>query len=86
MKQTSIIGQQKLRQVFRPAAFLILLQLTDHAYDCLIHALNLAIGLSMVRPHLQISPWILSLSMAQKILKQVKNKKAIRFMAELSAG
>ena len=44
-----IISQQKLWQLFRLAGFLILLQLSDHAYDCLIHALNLAIGLSMVR-------------------------------------
>ena len=36
-------------QMFGPAGFLILLQLSDHAYDPLIHALNLAIGLSMVR-------------------------------------
>ena len=35
--------------MFRPAGFLILLQLTDHVYDRLIHALDLAIGLSMVR-------------------------------------
>ena len=35
--------------MFGPAGFLILLQLTNHAYDRLIHALNLAIGLSMVR-------------------------------------
>ena len=40
--------------MFRPAGFLILLQLTDHAYDRLIHALNLAIGLSMVRQGSQL--------------------------------
>ena len=34
--------------MFRPAGFLVL-QLTDHAYDHLIHALHLTIGLSMVR-------------------------------------
>ena len=35
--------------MFRPAGFPILLQLTDHADDRLIHALHLTIGLSMVR-------------------------------------
>ena len=35
--------------MFGPAGFPILLQLTDHAYDHLIHVLDLAIGLSMVR-------------------------------------
>ena len=34
--------------MFGPAGFPILLQLADHADDCLIHALHLAIGLSMV--------------------------------------
>ena len=40
--------------MFGPAGFLILLQLTDHVYDRLIHALNLAIGLSMVRQGSQL--------------------------------
>ena len=44
-----IIGHQQLGQMFRPAGFLILFQLTDHVNDRLIHALNLTIGLSMVR-------------------------------------
>ena len=44
-----IIGHQQLRQMLRSAGFLVLLQLTDHADDHLIHALHLTIGLSMVR-------------------------------------
>ena len=35
--------------MFGPAGFLVFLQLSDHVYDRLIHALNLTIGLSMVR-------------------------------------
>ena len=44
-----IIGHQQLSQMLGPAGFLVLLQLTDHAHDHLIHALHLTIGLSVVR-------------------------------------
>ena len=36
--------------------------------------------MKQTRPHLMSVPWVLSISMAQKILKQVKNKKAIGLM------
>ena len=39
---------------FGPAGFPILLKLTDHVYDRLIHALDLTIGLSMVRQGSQL--------------------------------
>ena len=44
-----IIGHQQLGQMLRPAGFLVLLQLTDHTDDRLIHALHLTIGLSIER-------------------------------------
>ena len=40
--------------MFGPTGFPILLQLADHAYDRLIHALDLTIGLSMVRQGSQL--------------------------------
>ena len=49
-----IIGHQQLRQMFGPAGFLVLFQLTDHADDHLTHVLHLTIGLSMVRQGSQL--------------------------------
>ena len=45
----AVIGCQHLKQVFRLAGLFVLLQLTNHPNDHLIHPLCLTISLSMVR-------------------------------------